>query len=150
MGSTCRVRVIITKAALAEGWNCPFAYVLCSLAASGNESAMTQLVGRILRQPHAMRTNVPALDESYVFTHRAQTAAVVAAIKNGLEQDGMGDLVQDVVLQDGTGTATTKRKIERRDTLRTTHIALPQVLWVEDGQPPRLLDAETDLFSGVD
>ena len=51
----CRVRVIITKAALQEGWDCPFAYVLCSLAANGNESAMTQLVGRILRQPHAMR-----------------------------------------------------------------------------------------------
>lgn len=50
------VRAIITKAALAEGWDCPFAYVLCALAANGNESAMTQLVGRILRQPYAEKT----------------------------------------------------------------------------------------------
>ena len=77
LACTCPVRVIITKAALAEGWDCPFAYVLCSLAASGNESAMTQLVGRILRQPHATRTGIPDLDESYVFTHRAKTADVV-------------------------------------------------------------------------
>lgn len=148
--SSCRVRVIITKAALAEGWDCPFAYVLCSLAASGNESAMTQLVGRILRQPHAIRTGIADLDESYVFTHRAETAAVVAAIKQGLSNDGMSDLVQDVVLKDAGGSAATKRKLNRRDVFRTTDIALPQVLWIDAGQDARLLDAESDLFPSVD
>ena len=64
-----------------EGWDCPFAYVLCSLSASSNLSAMTQLVGRILRQPHALKTGVDALDECYVITHHADTAAVVASIK---------------------------------------------------------------------
>ena len=48
-----RVRAIITKQALQEGWDCPFAYVLCSLAASSNLKDMTQLVGRILRQPRS-------------------------------------------------------------------------------------------------
>lgn len=148
--SSCRVRVIITKAALAEGWDCPFAYVLCSLAASGNESAMTQLVGRILRQPHAIRTGVAELDESYVFTHRAETAAVVAAIKQGLSNDGMSDLVQDVVLKDAAGSAVTKRKLDRRDAFRTTDIALPQVLWIDEGQDARLIDAESDLFPSID
>ena len=52
LAATNRVRVIITKQALQEGWDCPFAYLLCSLAASSNLKAMTQLVGRILRQPH--------------------------------------------------------------------------------------------------
>jgi len=148
--SSCRVRVIITKAALAEGWDCPFAYVLCSLAASGNESAMTQLVGRILRQPHAIRTGVADLDESYVFTHRAETAAVVAAIKQGLSNDGMSDLVQDVVLKDVGGSTASKRKLGRRDAFRTTDIALPQVLWIDEGQSARLLDAETDLFPAME
>ncbi|WP_106640872.1 DEAD/DEAH box helicase family protein [Allosphingosinicella vermicomposti] len=148
--SSCRVRVIITKAALAEGWDCPFAYVLCSLAASGNESAMTQLVGRILRQPHAIRTGVAELDESYVFTHRAETAAVVAAIKAGLSNDGMSDLVQDVVLKDAGGSAVSKRELDRRDAFRTTDIALPQVLWIDEGQDARLLDAESDLFPAIE
>lgn len=152
----CRVRVIITKAALAEGWDCPFAYVLCSLAATGNESAMTQLVGRILRQPNALPTEFEdqdtgvSLDESYVFTHRAETAAVVTAIKEGLSGDGLSDLVQDVVLADPATSEALKRKVERRDAFRTTDIALPQVLWVEPGQDARMLDAESDLFPAID
>ncbi len=92
MDPTNRVRVIIPKQALQEGWDCPFAYVLCSLSASHNAAALTQLVGRILRQPHAQKTGVAALDECYVVTHHADTATVVTAIKSGLEEDGLGDL----------------------------------------------------------
>ena len=150
----CRVRVIITKAALQEGWDCPFAYVLCSLAASGNESAMTQLVGRILRQPHATRIGPQhdphALDQCYVFTHRAETAAVVQAIKNGLEADGLGDLVQDVSVAGATGGQPERRAVNRREDFRQTAISLPKVLWIEEGQEPRELDPESDLFSAID
>lgn len=150
----CRVRVIITKAALQEGWDCPFAYVLCSLAASGNESAMTQLVGRILRQPHATRIgpegNPHELDQCYVFTHRAETARVVAAIKNGLESEGLGDLVRDVSVAGATGTMAEKRPVKRRDSFSQTVIALPKVLWIEAGQDARELDPESDLFPAVD
>lgn len=150
LSATCRVRAIITKAALAEGWDCPFAYVLCSLAANGNESAMTQLVGRILRQPHATKTGVAPLDECYVFTHRADTQAVVTAIKTGLSNDGLSDLVRDVVLPDGMVGAAVKRPISRRESFRTADIALPQVLWIEADRPARLIDAETDLFPLID
>jgi type III restriction enzyme len=151
----CRVRVIITKAALQEGWDCPFAYVLCSLAASGNESAMTQLVGRILRQPHATRIAADGeephdLDQCYVFTHRADTARVVNAIKDGLEAEGLGDLVRDVSVAGATGALSARRKVERRDTFRQSHIALPKVLWIEPGQDARELDPESDLFPAID
>lgn len=151
----CRVRVIITKAALQEGWDCPFAYVLCSLAASGNESAMTQLVGRILRQPHATRIGSEGeepheLDQCYVFTHRAETARVVAAIKDGLESEGLGDLVWDVSVAGAAGAAAERRKVNRRDKFSHTVIALPKVLWIEAGQEPRELDPESDLFPAVD
>ena len=100
LSPTNRVRAIITKSALQEGWDCPFAYVLCSLAAQNNLSAMTQLVGRILRQPSAEKTEVAALDECYVITHHAATAEVVDAIKKGLEGDGLGDLVLHVAASD--------------------------------------------------
>lgn len=151
----CRVRVIITKAALQEGWDCPFAYVLCSLAASGNESAMTQLVGRILRQPHATRIGAEGedpheLDQCYVFTHRADTARVVTAIKTGLESEGLGDLVRDVSVTGAAGVASEKRPVKRRDTFSQTLIALPKVLWIEAGQEPRELDPESDLFPAID
>ncbi|MFD0461598.1 DEAD/DEAH box helicase [Microvirga aerilata] len=96
LSPTNRVRAIITKSALQEGWDCPFAYVLCALAAQSNLAAMTQLVGRILRQPDAMKTGIPALDECYVITHHRATGDVVKAIKRGLEKDGLGDLVLQV------------------------------------------------------
>ena len=58
--------------------------------------------------------------------------------------------MQDVVLKDPAGKAVTKRRLERRDAFRTTDIALPQVLWIEEGQNARPLDAESDLFSAID
>lgn len=148
LSPTNRVRVIITKQALQEGWDCPFAYVLCVLAASGNFSALTQLVGRILRQPHARKTGVAALDESYVLTHHANTADVVEAIKKGLEEDGMGDLVREVRVTD-PGSPKGPRKVPRRPAFAKTQIYLPQVLRVADGVV-RELDYEEDILFALD
>lgn len=144
-----RVRAIITKQALQEGWDCPFAYVLCALAASSNKAAMTQLVGRILRQPGALKTGVDALDECHVITHHADTADVVSAIKDGLEQDGLGDLVLQLAANDATGNAKVTRKLERRADFKSTEIYLPKVLLVE-GAETRELDYETDVLAAID
>lgn len=84
----CPVEWIITKAALQEGWDCPFAYVLVSLSAGKSRVAMTQLVGRILRQPEARRTGIPELDESYVYCLRQSAAEVVQDVKCALEREG--------------------------------------------------------------
>ncbi|WP_409942020.1 DEAD/DEAH box helicase [Acidovorax sp.] len=143
-----RVRVIITKQALQEGWDCPFAYVLCALSASSNLSAMTQLIGRILRQPQASRTGIAALDECYVITHHGETSEVVAAIKSGLESDGMGDLVQEVKLSNGSNSPGA-RKVNRRPSFAKAEIFLPQVLRVADGVQ-RPLDYEEDVLFSVD
>ena len=67
MSRDCQVRFIITKQALQEGWDCPFAYILTILTNPSSRTGITQLVGRILRQPYASKTGTPALDESYVF-----------------------------------------------------------------------------------
>ena len=144
-----RVRVIITKQALQEGWDCPFAYVLCSLAASTNLNAMTQLVGRILRQPQALKTGVDALDEGYVIAHHPTTGDVVAAIKEGLEKDGLGDLVLNVSGSDAPGAERKVRRLPRRDAFSTTEIYLPKVLFV-DGDDIRDLDYETDILARLD
>jgi type III restriction enzyme len=149
LSSTNRVRAIITKQALQEGWDCPFAYVLCGLAASTNLKAMTQLVGRILRQPDAMKTGIATLDECHVITHHASTADIVAAIKHGLEQDGLGDLVLQVAQGEGQEGEKVTRKIGRRTAFAKTEIYLPQVMLVEDGAV-RELDYETDVLSAID
>ncbi|MQX38532.1 type III restriction endonuclease subunit R [Roseospira navarrensis] len=149
LAPTNRVRAIITKQALQEGWDCPFAYVLCSLAASSNKKAMTQLVGRILRQPDALKAEIPALDECHVITHHAATADVVSAIKEGLEQDGLGDLVLEVAADDPGAAGKVARKIERRPDFKSTEIYLPKVMRV-DGADVRELDYETDILSAID
>lgn len=149
LSPTNRVRAIVTKQALQEGWDCPFAYVLCGLAASANLKAMTQLVGRILRQPGALKTGIDALDECYVITHHADTADVVGAIKNGLEQDGLGDLVLRVARDDKAANGKASRTINRRPGFQSAEIYLPKVLLVAGGEV-RDLDYETDVLSAID
>src|SRR5690606_22376636 len=51
----CKVRFIITQQALREGWDCSFAYVLCSVAEQKSPRAVEQLLGRVLRLPRAKR-----------------------------------------------------------------------------------------------
>ena len=149
LSPTNRVRAIITKQALQEGWDCPFAYVLCALAASKNRQALTQLVGRILRQPGAMKTSREALDECHVVTHHAETQSAMKAIKAGLEQDGLGDLVVEVSQEGNGGLETGTRRIDRRPTFASTEIYLPKVMTVV-GREVRELDYETDVLSRID
>ena len=151
LSPTNRVRAIITKQALQEGWDCPFAYVLCALAASSNLNSMTQLVGRILRQPGARRTGVKALDECHIITHHAETESVMEAIKKGLERDGLGDLHPQLSQQDSPEAGHGIGRINRRSTFASTAIYLPKVM-VSNGGPDgaRELDYETDVLSRID
>lgn len=151
LSPTNPVRFIITKQALQEGWDCPFAYVLCSLAPVSSRGAMTQLVGRILRQPDTAKTKVQALDECYVYCFHSKTSDVVAAIKNGLEQDGMADLVEKIRASGGGegGDANISRKIPRREAFRRTQIYLPLVLWAEN-EHVRRLNYEADILYRID
>lgn len=143
------VRAIITRQALQEGWDCPFAYVLCALAAGRNPSAMTQLVGRILRQPHAAKTGRAPLDECHVFCHDVQTGTVVESIKRSLEGEGMGDLATAVRAGGEGGAAGTGRSIARRRGFESLRIFLPRVTWCE-GETRRALDYESDVLADID
>lgn len=84
----CPVEWIITKSALQEGWDCPFAYVLVSLDNTGSGRAMTQLVGRVLRQPHQTRTPIADLNESYAYCLHPKPAEVLRHVKKALEDEG--------------------------------------------------------------
>ena len=148
LSPTNRVRAIITKQALQEGWDCPFAYLLCSLTASSNLNAMTQLVGRILRQPHATKTGTPVLDECFVVTHHVETADAIAAVKGGLERDGLGDLTLEVQSQD-TSDVPASRRLSRRPQFANKEIYLPKVM-VMDGEEIRDIDYETDILPRID
>lgn len=98
----CEIRYIITKQALQEGWDCSFAYILCILTNPQSATGITQLVGRILRQPNARKTKVTALDECYIYTYKPNAATLVREIKSGLESEGLGDIAGRLVNDDGS------------------------------------------------
>ncbi len=149
LSPTNQVRFIITKQALQEGWDCPFAYVLCSLAPVANKKAMTQLIGRILRQPETIKTGIVSLDECYVFCFHATTRDVVDIIKDGLEQDGMSDLV-DRIKDAGRGkNSDGHQTLKRRERFRDLKIYLPVVNWVEK-KTIRPLEYEQDILYRID
>ena len=93
----CPVEWIITKSALQEGWDCPFAYVLVSLNNTRSQLSMTQLVGRVLRQPYAEKTSVPDLNESYVYCLRRRAADISREVKKALEQEGYKGAAASVI-----------------------------------------------------
>ena len=59
MEDTCPVRYIITKDALKEGWDCPFAYLLALLDNTTAQTAMTQMIGRIYASALCAFDNIP-------------------------------------------------------------------------------------------
>lgn len=93
----CSICYIITKQALQEGWDCSFAYVLTVLTNPSSKNAITQLVGRILRQPFARKTKVQALDECYVFCFKQKAQSLISSIRTGLQNEGLGDIAGNIV-----------------------------------------------------
>ena len=93
---TCEIRYIITKSALQEGWDCSFAYVLALLDKTTAQTALKQMIGRILRQPEAQTTPIAELNECYVYCFDQDVVKAVDSIKVGLEEEGMGDLGPEV------------------------------------------------------
>lgn len=109
----CDIRYIITKKALQEGWDCSFAYILTILTNPSSATGITQLVGRILRQPDGIKTKVKELDECYIYTFKPNAATLVREIKNGLESEGLGDIAGRIV---GDGSETGLPKTNERET----------------------------------
>ncbi|MCC8991760.1 MAG: hypothetical protein LM514_04100, partial [Streptococcus sp.] len=84
----CPVRVIITVVKLREGWDCPFAYVLCSLKPTRSATAIEQLVGRVLRLPNAKEKQHPDLNCAYVFSVSDSLPEVLKELREALEGNG--------------------------------------------------------------
>ena len=80
----CKVKFVITQRALAEGWDCPFAYVLVSMASLHSATAVEQLLGRVLRQPGATHRAAQALNQSYAFVVSSSFAETASALRDRL------------------------------------------------------------------
>lgn len=90
MDRDCPVRFIITVNALKEGWDCPFAYILASLANKTSRIDVEQILGRILRQPYTKQHQTRLLNLSYVLTSSSYFLETVDNIVDGLNKAGFG------------------------------------------------------------
>jgi type III restriction enzyme len=152
----CPVEWIITKAALQEGWDCPFAYILVSLNNTGSLTSMTQLVGRVLRQPYIERSNFNELNESYVFCMKRRAQDIAREVKKSLEKEGYeGDLMSVVDSSDGSAKQKDTREAQMREVYRRFYkkfegrVYLPRFA-VKEGRDYAALDYYRHLISRID
>lgn len=88
LSPNCPIRYIITINALKEGWDCPFAYILATLANKSSVIDVTQILGRILRMPYTRKHSTEILNLSYVFTASDKFQDTLSQVVNGLNKAG--------------------------------------------------------------
>ena len=82
------INFVITVQALKEGWDCPFAYVFCSVANVSSAGDVEQLLGRVLRMPYARRRTQAGLNKAYANVTSESFANAANALKDGLVKLG--------------------------------------------------------------
>ena len=108
--------------------------------------ALTQLVGRVMRQPHARRTGRELLDQCYVYCWNTDVSTAVGHVKDGLEQEGLTGLGGEVM---GSATDLFSIPVQRRQQFQGQSIFLPLVLH-KDGDGWRELDYQRHILPSVD
>ena len=84
----CGIRYIITVNALKEGWDCPFAYILATVANRTSSIDVEQILGRILRLPNTRKNEREVLNLSYVITSSNAFYATLDKVVAGLNEAG--------------------------------------------------------------
>ena len=113
---------------------------------------LTQLVGRILRQPYARKTRVPWLDECYVFCFQRRGADLLEEVRKGFGLEGLygleGKIVTDPEERPArpSGTVTLKQRERYRKAARD--LVLPAFM-IKDGREWRPVHYEADILSRV-
>jgi len=145
LSPNCQIRYIITKYALQEGWDCPFAYILTILTNPGSKNALTQLVGRILRQPFARKTKIPELDESYVYCYNQNANTLLHDIRKGFGLEGLGDLAGRIVTDAKEKSTTEMMEIPVRSEFKSIAKKFILPFFVVNDRNWRLLSYERDI-----
>ena len=113
------VRVVLFKTALNTGWDCPRAEVLMSFRAARDQTAIAQLVGRMVRTPLGHRIEGDdELNSAYLYLPYFDRAALLQ-IKQHLTTDEGGpsfdvdvaDEVRDLTLRDEMRSGGTRQHV---------------------------------------
>lgn len=128
----CSIRYIITVNALKEGWDCPFAYILATVANRTSSIDVEQILGRILRLPNTRKNEREVLNLSYVITSSNAFYATLDKVVAGLNAAGFTSKdyrIDDYVEQDTefsveqAGNIQTELKLENDVTDDTNNVS---------------------------
>ncbi len=86
-----KIEYVITIEALKEGWDCPFAYVFCSVATVHNKRDVEQLLGRVLRMPWAKKRTHPDLNRAYAHVSSHSWPQAVSQLHDRLVNMGFDE-----------------------------------------------------------
>ena len=111
----CPIRYIITVNALKEGWDCPFAYVLATVANRTSAVDVEQILGRVLRLPYTKTNNSDVLNLSYVITSSADFYGTLDKVVEGLNCAGFSSKdyrVEEIETEETTQPSETQVQTE--------------------------------------
>ena len=145
MNETTQIRWIITKDAIKEGWDCPFAYALAILDNIKTHTSVTQLIGRVLRQPGARRTGMGSLDKCYVYCNKPNTGEMAEYVGKCLQELGMGDMADTIRSKEPVERS---QMVEKKQRMKGD-VFLPLVLH-KDGKSWTDLEYERHVLADVD
>jgi type III restriction enzyme len=107
LSRNCPIRYIITVDALKEGWDCPFAYVLSVVSQMESNTAIEQLIGRVLRMPYTEEKNKEELGYSYVYVASKNFESVAQSIGNTLIKNGFEAFEAKISIDNSANTNET-------------------------------------------
>lgn len=148
----CNIRYLITKEALREGWDCSFAYILGIIPNVSSNTGVTQIIGRILRQPYARKTGITALDESYVYYSKGESRDLIERVKAGFRNEGLEDLTTHIKEYDKESSGQPK-KVYIRPELKAKYehaFYLPVWVMISDRDKMRRFSYELDIKPRLD
>lgn len=87
LAANCKIAHIITIKALVEGWDCPFAYILCSVNNVRSDTAVEQLLGRIMRMPDVRHRENDSLNRAYAHVPENIPFAAAECLRQKLADD---------------------------------------------------------------
>lgn len=99
----CPLKYVITVNALREGWDCPFAYILCSVANLSAKGAVEQLLGRVLRMPYARARATHELNQAYAYATSGEFMLAAGSIKDALVESGFERYEAEATVVDDGG-----------------------------------------------
>ena len=146
----CPVRYIITVDKLREGWDCSFAYILCSVREMNAKTPIEQILGRVLRMPNAERRVSDDLNSAYAYVTSKNFRDVAEAVGTALTRNGFTRYEAAKEIEQGEldlGGLFRADKPEPSPSQRGETFSVPQLALCFDGdwEP---VDETTFLYSG--